>query len=83
MVKGRAQYANDAWGNSTEQVAYEIYCLRETIKELFKQKPIVMDEELLKDFVAYCNSRPRTSRADCLDALLISYLFNRKGDIND
>lgn len=81
MVKGRTEYVEDVWGNANEQIAYELYCLREELKELFKQKPIVMDEELLKDFVAYCNSRPRTSRADCLDSLLISYLFDRKGDI--
>lgn len=38
------------------------------------------NEELLKDFVAYCNTCPRTSRADHLDSLLISYLFNRRDE---
>lgn len=78
MTKGHYDYKEDAYGDSALQVAYEVYCLREEIQKLFKQEPIAMNEELLKDFVAYCNTCPRTSRADHLDSLLISYLFNKK-----
>ena len=29
--------------------------------------------DMLKEFVDFCNERPRTSRADHLDALIISF----------
>ena len=34
-------------------------------------------EHILKEFVDYCNERPRTSRADHLESLLISFLHSK------
>ena len=80
MVKSQREYKDDSVYGSTNgswAVAYELYRLNEQIKDNGK---IVMNDELLKDFVAYCNTCPRTSRADHLDSLLISYLYRKKGD---
>ena len=32
---------------------------------------------ILKEFVDYCNERPRTSRADHLESLLISFIHKK------
>lgn len=34
-------------------------------------------KHILKEFVDYCNERPRTSRADHLESLMISFLHGK------
>ena len=35
--------------------------------------------DVLKEFVAYCNEQPRTSRCDHLDALAVSFIHLKMG----
>ena len=77
--KTQKEYKEDSYyGNAEWAIAYELNILNRRLKEDGK---IIMNDELLKDFVAYCNTCPRTSRADHLDSLLVSYLHRKKGDV--
>lgn len=78
-MKTQKEYKEDSYYGSAEwAIAYELNILN---KQLRQDSKIVMNDELLKDFVAYCNTCPRTSRADYLDSLLVSYLYRKKGDV--
>ena len=56
-----------------ESLEKEIKELKEENEQLKTQNLKV--EEILNDFVDYCNNQPRTSRADHLTSLVISYLY--------
>lgn len=78
VEKTQKEYKDSYYGSAEWAIAYELNILNRRLKEDGK---IIMNDELLKDFVAYCNTCPRTSRADHLDSLLISYLYRKKGDV--
>lgn len=57
--------------------------LIEQLKEISERNVLLWERineyRAIEDFVEYCNEQPRTSRADHLDSLIISYIHMKNG----